>query len=192
MDAVPARSGRMVPTETLSQLAWAAFLVYWWLASKGASAAVAHEPRVVSLSHLALFAAAFAFAVWPFLSLGYGTPAAPWPGLAVQLAGLAFAVWARVALGEHWSGTVTVKEGHELVQHGPYAVVRHPIYLGLLVAFLGTALLVGDARGWIALACAAAAVAIKVPVEERFMARTFPDAWARYRERVKAILPFVL
>lgn len=178
--------------DTLSTLAWGAFLVYWWLASKHASAAVEHESGALSMAHLLMFAAAFALAVWPLLSFGIATPAAPPAGLAVQLAGLAFAIWARVTLGEHWSGTVTIKEGHELIQRGPYAVVRHPIYTGLIVAFLGTAVLVGDLRGWLALACAVAAIAIKVPVEERFMARAFPDGWPAYRKRVKAIVPFLL
>lgn len=178
--------------QTLSTLAWGGFLVYWWIASKGASAAVEHEPRAVSLAHLLLFASAFTLAVWPVLDTGLATPAAPFAGLAVQMVGLAFAVWARVTLGAQWSGTVTIKEGHELVQRGPYAIVRHPIYLGLLVAFLGTAILVDDARGWISLACALGAIAIKVPVEERFMARTFPAQWDAYRRRVRAILPFLL
>ena len=178
--------------QTLSTLAWGVFFVYWWLASKEASAAVEHEPRGVRNAHLLLFAAAFALAVWPILTLGVPTPAAPIAGLAVQLVGLAFAIWARATLGAHWSGTVTIKEGHELVQRGPYAIVRHPIYTGLIVAFLGTAILVGDLRGWLALACAVAAIAIKVPVEERFMARAFPEAWPAYRKRVLAIVPFVL
>ena len=57
-----------------------------------------------------------------------------WLGLLMVVAGLAFAVWARVHLGRNWSGTVTVKENHELIRSGPYAIVRHPIYTGLLLA----------------------------------------------------------
>ena len=63
-----------------------------------------------------------------------------WLGIAVTAAGLLFAVWARVHLGGNWSGTVTVKFDHQLVRTGPYRLVRHPIYSGLVLAMLGTAL----------------------------------------------------
>ena len=67
-------------------------------------------------------------------------------------AGLAFAVWARVYLGRNWSGTVTVKQDHELIRSGPYGFVRHPIYTGLLLAMLGTAIAIGEWRGLVAFA----------------------------------------
>ena len=69
-----------------------------------------------------------------------------WIGLALLCAGLAFAVWARVELGRNWSGSVTVKEGHELIRSGPYAYVRHPIYTGLIAALIGTAVIIGTLR----------------------------------------------
>ena len=65
--------------------------------------------------------------------------------------GLAFAVWARVHLGRNWSGSVTVKEGHELIRTGPYAYVRHPIYTGLITAVLGTAIASGTVRALLGL-----------------------------------------
>ena len=71
-------------------------------------------------------------------------------GLLMVVAGLAFAIWARVHLGRNWSGTVTVKENHELIRSGPYAIVRHPIYTGLLLAVLGTAIVFGEWRGLLA------------------------------------------
>jgi protein-S-isoprenylcysteine O-methyltransferase Ste14 len=61
-----------------------------------------------------------------------------------------FSVWARVHIGRNWSGVVTIKEGHELVDTGPYALVRHPIYTGLLVAFIGSAFARGNWSGVLA------------------------------------------
>ena len=70
-------------------------------------------------------------------------PAVSWTGVALTAAGIAFAFWARFTLGRNWSGTVTVKEQHELVVRGPYRIVRHPIYTGFTLGMLGTALVVG-------------------------------------------------
>lgn len=69
-----------------------------------------------------------------------------WLGLLMVICGLAFAVWARIHLGRNWSGTVTVKEDHELIRSGPYGIVRHPIYTGLLLAIAGTAIVFGEWR----------------------------------------------
>ncbi len=75
-----------------------------------------------------------------------------WIGTALVAAGLGFAVAARAYLGRNWSGTVTLKQGHELIRTGPYRLVRHPIYTGMLLAFVGTAMARGRVRGLVALA----------------------------------------
>jgi protein-S-isoprenylcysteine O-methyltransferase Ste14 len=113
-----------------------------------------------------------------------------WLGLLIVIAGLAFAIWARVYLGRNWSGTVTVKENHELICSGPYAIVRHPIYTGLLVAMFGTVIVFGEWRGLVALCFLIAAYLFKFRREERFMMESFPDAYPGYRARVPALIPF--
>ena len=70
-----------------------------------------------------------------------------WVGVALTAAGVAIAIWARWHLGTNWSGVVTLKEGHELIRTGPYRTIRHPIYTGILLAFLGTAVALGEVRG---------------------------------------------
>ena len=75
---------------------------------------------------------------WPF-----------WLGAAVTVSGLLFAVWAREHLGRNWSSQVSIKQDHELITSGPYAVVRHPIYTGILVGFLGLAIALSDVRGFV-------------------------------------------
>ncbi len=123
---------------------------------------------------------------WRFLTPGSGVA---WTGVGLTAAGVALAIWARVILGGNWSFNVTVKESHELVLRGPYAVVRHPIYSGLSLAVLGTALVVGEVRGLVALVLVLTAWRLKWPVEERFMIEQFGDQYRAYMRRVRAIMP---
>jgi protein-S-isoprenylcysteine O-methyltransferase Ste14 len=113
-------------------------------------------------------------------------------GVVLVLAGVGFASWARLVLGHNWSGLVmTVREGQQLVQTGPYAIVRHPIYTGLFAAILGTALTIGTLASWLAVAAGLAGILIRVEVEERLMAAEFGAAHDAYRGRTKKLLPWV-
>ena len=115
-----------------------------------------------------------------------------WTGFAVTVAGAAFAIWARLLLGANWSATVTVKQNHELKRTGPYAIVRHPIYSGFLLAMLGTAIAYGEIRGLIALLIALIAWRVKSLIEERFMMDQFGEQYVQYKREVRALIPFVL
>lgn len=113
-------------------------------------------------------------------------------GILLTLAGCAFALWARAVLGRNWSGTVTVKEDHELITHGPYAWVRHPIYSGLLLALLGTALVVGKLIYLSLIPICLLALVYKFIAEEKFMLETFGNRYRSYRLRVKALIPYIV
>ena len=113
-------------------------------------------------------------------------------GLALTLAGTGFAIWARAYLGQNWSSNVTIKEDHRLIQTGPYAVVRHPIYSGFLLAFLGTALAFGQVRGLVAWALAFVGWRLKSRMEEEFMQQRFGAEYADYKRRVRELIPFVI
>lgn len=110
----------------------------------------------------------------------------------IVIAGAAFTVWARVTLGRNWSGEVTFKQDHELIESGPYALARHPIYTGLLVMGLGTAINYGRAIGFALLLSICGAMWWKIRQEERIMSKHFPGAYADYKTRVHALIPFVL
>jgi protein-S-isoprenylcysteine O-methyltransferase Ste14 len=112
-------------------------------------------------------------------------------GVILVATGLAFAAWARVHLGRNWSGEITLKQEHELVRSGPYRLVRHPIYSGLLAAMLGTAIVIGEWRALLALAFFCFAVLRRVRVEERWLGEIFPDSYARFRREVPAVIPFL-
>ena len=104
------------------------------------------------------------------------TPAFQLLAIAMVAAGLGFAALARVWLGRNWSAMVTLKQDHELIRSGPYAYVRHPIYTGLLLALLGTALAVGTGSALAGFAVMIVAFVRKLTIEERFMADEFGDA----------------
>jgi protein-S-isoprenylcysteine O-methyltransferase Ste14 len=100
-----------------------------------------------------------------------------WLGVAFVIAGAAFAVWARFTIGTNWSGDVTLKEDHELIQRGPYALVRHPIYTALFTMLLGTALAFGQYETSVIFVLAVLIFSIKMRAEERLMTEAFPDQY---------------
>jgi protein-S-isoprenylcysteine O-methyltransferase Ste14 len=112
-----------------------------------------------------------------------------WIGTALIALGLAFTAWARIHLAGNWSGTVTLKQDHSLTRSGPYRLVRHPIYTGLLIAILGSAIAEAEWRGLVALALITGSFLRKIAIEERFLTTQFGDAYARYRAEVPALFP---
>jgi len=130
----------------------------------------------------------------PFLSrqLLQRTPILDAASVALCAGGLTFTIWARQTLAGNWSSDVTFKQNHELIRTGPYRIVRHPIYTGLLVMFFGTALHIGQMRGIVSLALITLGFWIKLRQEERLMMQHFPDAYPNYRREVKALVPFVI
>ena len=177
-------------------LAWTVFWLYWIASSLRTKASQRREPIGIFLLRVGLLVVALNLwiAGGPLLSARFVPPSAgsALGGLALVLAGLLFAVWARAHLGSNWSGTVTLKEGHELVRSGPYAMVRHPIYTGLLAALLGSAVMKGEVRSLIALALIAVALLVKLRLEERWMVERFGEDYRRYQREVKGLIPFVV
>ena len=176
---------------------WSAWLLYWVIAALGAKITQRRESLGSRLSHVVPLLIGVTLIAWPrvpwdWLSLPLlpQRPLTYGVGLALVMLGLAFTVWARLHLGRNWSGTVTLKEGHELIRSGPYAYVRHPIYTGLLVALLGSAVACGELRAMIGLSVVAGAFIRKLRIEERFMRAIFPGQYPRYCTEVPALIPF--
>jgi protein-S-isoprenylcysteine O-methyltransferase Ste14 len=113
-------------------------------------------------------------------------------GAAICVCGLIFTIWARQTLAGNWSSDVTFKREHELIRTGPYRIVRHPIYTGLLVMFVGTGLHIGQLRCMIGFPLICLGFSIKLSQEERLLLRHFPEEYPRYRSEVKALIPFVI
>ena len=103
--------------------------------------------------------------------------------------GVAFAIWARRHLGAYWSSTVTLKENHKLIRSGPYGLSRHPIYTGVLLAFLGTIIAMGELRSVVAIAIILIAIALKIRDEESVLQKHFPSDYLDYKREVKMLIP---
>ena len=110
-------------------------------------------------------------------------------GLLLTAGGLVFAVWARIALGANWSGTVTIKSGHNLIRRGPYRWIRHPIYTGLLISLLGTLMLQGEVRAFLGFVLALFALYRKAKREEQFLSDEFGEGFAEHTKQTGMFLP---
>lgn len=184
--------------DNLFTVIWIAFLVYWNLMAMNVKATERIEPVASRVLRVGIFLVAIAlfsfrfhsawldYRLWPQGRLPF------WAGIVITVAGLMFSIWARVHLGRNWSRSVTIKEGHELIVTGPYGLVRHPIYTGILVGFLGTALALAEVRGLLACLLVALALWLKLRLEERWMRTQFGASYESYSSRVAALVPYVL
>ena len=184
------------PYRALIGLLWLGWLVYWGISALKAKTTQRRESRASRATHvlpLLIGAGLLGWHVrgqwleqrlWPRSLVVY------WLGVALLTAGLAFAIWARSHLGRNWSGSVTVKQGHELIRSGPYRWVRHPIYTGIITALLGTAIASGTLRAALGFLIITLALLRKLRIEERFMQETFPEEYPHYRATVPALIPF--
>jgi protein-S-isoprenylcysteine O-methyltransferase Ste14 len=185
--------------ESLFPVVWIAFLLYWRIRAVGTKTNQRLEPAASGI----LRALAFLIVIvllsttriplpWLYRPLW---PAGLWPfwiGAAVTVGGLLFAVWARQYLGGNWSSAVTIKQDHELITIGPYALVRHPIYTGILTGFLGTAIALSQVRGFVGFVLIFLVLWPKLRKEEEWMRSQFGDTYATYAHRTAALVPYLL
>ena len=177
---------------------WVAWAIYWSLVSRDVKETTRRESVMSRALHLGPMMLAAAMLASPGLGVpGLSARVVPWMpwlfwlGVALVCGGMAFAIQARHTIGRNWSAIVTLKKDHELVTTGPYALVRHPIYTGLLLGFLGWAVAVDRWRGVLAVAIVFLAILRKYRLEERWMRERFGVAYDAYRARVKALVPFL-
>jgi protein-S-isoprenylcysteine O-methyltransferase Ste14 len=180
----------------LFQVLWYSWAAYWLASSLSASAPKRVQDPSARLFYRAELLLAFALLAFPRLGVGpLGVRLVPWSealfvaGAVMLAAGLGLAVWARVHLGQNWSGHVTLKAGHRLIRSGPYAIVRHPIYTGLLLAIIGTAVTIDEVRGVVAVILVLEAHIRKLRLEERWLTEEFGSEYDLYKREVKALIP---
>jgi len=182
----------------LFHLVWLVFIAVWIAMAPSGKAIAERESAYSRLSHYLPLAVGIYLVAAPHVPLGVlddrFASLSLWLvqlGFALTVAGIAFAIWARMWIAGNWSSDVTVKRDHELIVDGPYALVRHPIYTGILTGLLGTALAVGEWRALLGVAIATGAYWRKLRIEERVMRRQFGEAYTRYTERVPALIPLL-
>jgi protein-S-isoprenylcysteine O-methyltransferase Ste14 len=172
-------------------IGWAAFWIYWLAASVGVKAGQTRWGRfagirIVIVLIVLLLARARVFR-------GHAVTHDPWLqgiGLAIFLCGLALAVWARLFIGRNWGMPMSEKADPELVTSGPYHRVRHPIYSGIILAMVGTAVAV-SIYWLIAVALLGGYFVYSAVMEERYLTSQFPDAYPAYKRATKMLIPFI-
>jgi len=186
------------PYWTIISVSWAVFWIYWSFAT----------PRRLPTKRKA--ARAFTVLNTGFLYLGFllillgrsapgllGLLVVPQTilidviGTVVVIAGVAFAIWSRQSLKNNWSGVVVITEGQQFIQTGPYAIVRHPIYAGMLLALFGTTLVASTVGSLLGFVLAIISLWQKAYVEEQFLMVEFGDQYANYQHEVKFLIPFI-
>ncbi len=112
-------------------------------------------------------------------------------GIVICLLGVGLAVWARSVLGKNWSGRVMLQKEHHLITEGPYNLVRHPIYFGVLMAMFGSSLVIGQIFGLAYFIFSAFGLWIKSGQEEALLTTQFPNDYLQYKQKVKMLLPYL-
>jgi protein-S-isoprenylcysteine O-methyltransferase Ste14 len=174
---------------TVILILWGLFWLYWLIAAAGAKQGV--RTGRLRAPGLLVIVGVVLTRVFRTDTLAVHSLVVQAVGTLLFLSGLGLAIWARIYLGRNWGMPMTKKEEPELVTSGPYRFVRHPIYSGLLLAVLGTALAT-NIYWLIALAIVGAYFIYSATVEERLMTDTFPADYPRYKATTKMLIPFVL
>lgn len=180
----------------IDMLPWYVFALYWlitWLRVERTKSTESVAQRLLTIVPMVL-----AFELLFCDSLRWGPlrkrflPAEDWIawcGIALTCLGAALAIWARYCLGQYWSSRVTLKEGHRVIRSGPYAVVRHPIYAGMQLAALGTAVVRGEWRGLLAVIVILVAHSRKALREEALLTTELGEEYTSYRRGTGFLSP---
>ena len=169
------------------QYMWTALGLYWLFRARNTAKTISDEASLSRWSRLALLILAFLLLFSPWLRIGLlalrftsYSDALGWFGVGVTAVAILLCIWARSHLGANWSDKVVLKADHQLIRTGPYKHLRHPIYSGVLLGILGTALTIGEWRGLISLAIMTINYCIKARREERILTAQFGDAYRAY------------
>ena len=180
---------------------WLLVVAFWVARARDVKVTARRQARLPRVVNLTLICGAAALLAGPFVSVAWLTdrviPVTLWKeycaaGAGLTTLGALLMIWARIHLGRNWSSVAAVKVDHELVTDGPYRWMRHPIYSGLLLAFIGTALAIGQWRGVLAVALVLVAFLQRIVIEDEFMREEFGAVYESYAQHVRALVPWVI
>jgi protein-S-isoprenylcysteine O-methyltransferase Ste14 len=177
--------------ELIFAIGWTAFWIYWFVAAISTKRGRVPWSREIRIRAVIVVCVVVLLRLGAFRGGALNSDA--WRaglGLCLFALGLGFAIWARVHIGRNWGTPMSQKDEPELVTSGPYRLVRHPIYSGLLVAGVGTAVALSW-RWLVAVALAGVYVIYSATVEETYLIKEFPDAYSTYKHSTKMFVPLL-
>ncbi|MGB2628110.1 MAG: isoprenylcysteine carboxylmethyltransferase family protein [Candidatus Acidiferrum sp.] len=191
--------GELTPERALNLAKWCwLVLAFVWIAMAFAiKRAKRRESIVERLQYTGLLVAGFLLLFgeqsgnfrWLQTRLLPGVPGVWWAGLLLTAVGVAIAILARFSLGSNWSGTVTLKEDHELVRKGLYSRIRHPIYTGILLGAIGSGMIQGELRDLLGFLVLLTSFFIKAKREESFLFEEFGTKFTEHQRHTGMFLP---
>jgi len=189
---------RLLRPGTVVGVIWLVWWLTWWMAARWSSENVSGAGkgrqipyRILTIAGVILFFGLYQHDFRSEVVLWDTSRTVAWVLVGVTCAGLGFTWWARIHLGRFWSANVNRKADHRVVDSGPYAIVRHPIYTGIILATMATAVMRGTVLGWLGMALLTAGWYVKARLEERFLREQLGEAYARYAKRVPMLIPFL-
>ncbi len=190
-----------VPSEFFFPIAcdiWTVLCLYWILSALRIKPVKSRESLGQRLSYVLPLALGLtllfnprAHYSWLGMRFALDTIAVAVAGIVLTAAGVALAMWARLVLGENWSAAVSIRKNQELIRMGPYRIMRHPIYTGMLLGLLGTAVVVGEVRSLLALVILGLGFYLKARREEVFLLREFGAGFEAHAKHTGMFLPRV-
>jgi protein-S-isoprenylcysteine O-methyltransferase Ste14 len=180
----------------IEKMMWFAITLYWIISALFVKKTVKRQPVRERMGYIICVLIAFCLLFENYISYAFlyrkvlfQSEIWKMTGLLFCAAGLIFSLTARIYLGKNWSGTITIKKNHQLIQSGPYRITRNPIYSGFLLAFAGCAISLGQLRGWLGIIFLLIAMLVKIKKEEEFMNAVFGTAFQLYKSKVKRLIP---
>ena len=177
---------------------WFATFIYWLVSSFSVKKSVKKQSGWGRILYILCVLLAFSllfgnYSIFSFLDKPILPQNDYWKitGMILCAVGLIFAIMARTWLGKNWSGRITIKENHELIQTGPYAITRNPIYSGFLLAFAGCSMSLGLLKGYLGIFFLVVCILIKVSKEEAYMQEVFGEKYNSYKAKVKRLIPII-
>lgn len=178
----------------LTLLFWFILVLYWLIAVKTSSQGSLTSELIPLLKLIGSGLVTYLpLITGGWLAHGFSVDSSWISALGVLLCafGVGLAIRARQILGKNWSGRVMLQQEHHLVEEGPYRLIRHPIYSGVLLAMMGSSLVLGYIFSFAYFAFAAFGLIRKSKQEERLLIRQFPGQYSEYRKRTKMLIPYV-
>jgi protein-S-isoprenylcysteine O-methyltransferase Ste14 len=181
------------------QVLWTLLWGYWAISALGSLSAQRVQRPTSYLIHLAMVLPAYLLPLLGVYRVGLlaerilpPSPLVEFSGVLLVTLGAGFAIWARKHLGSYWSANVTIKDKHRLIRTGPYRLVRHPIYTGLLTALIGTVIVIGQWHALLAVGIALIAMIRKIRLEERWLGQHMGEEYRRYQAETRALVPLIV